>query len=118
MASSKIKVKRRMARYLKRIQVFAAILAVIVLVASEHMVGKGMKRDRNVGGRVKRGPMQNAFILKFVVITARPQKMQSQGNVVSFSRNANANSVRPHSEESIHIIRSIFSYVFVFVFRG
>ncbi|TKY75419.1 hypothetical protein E2542_SST04186 [Spatholobus suberectus] len=99
-----------MARFLKRIHVFAAFLAVTVLLR------KGMNRDRDVGATVKRGPMQDASILQFAVITARPQKMQYQGNVVSFSRNANANSAMTPSE-SIHaiahvLIRSIPSYVF------
>ncbi|KAL5176795.1 Serine/threonine-protein kinase-like protein [Glycine soja] len=63
---------------------------------------KGMNRDQDVGKAVKRGPMQDASILQFAVITARPRKMQSQGNVFSSSRNANANSAMTLSE-SIHI---------------
>ncbi|KHN33730.1 hypothetical protein glysoja_013736 [Glycine soja] len=63
---------------------------------------KGMNRDQDVGATVKRGPMQDVSILQFAVIIARPQKMQSQGNVFSSSRNANANSARNLSE-SIHI---------------
>ncbi|KAG5064998.1 hypothetical protein JHK86_008729 [Glycine max] len=85
-----------MARFLNRIQVFAAFLATIVLLL------KGMNRDQDVGATVKRGPMQDVSILQFAVIIARPQKMQSQGNVFSSSRNANANSARNLSE-SIHI---------------
>ena len=61
-----------------------------------------MNRDQDVGKAVKRGPMQDASILQFAVIIARPQKMQSQGNVFSSSRNANANSEMTLSE-SIHI---------------
>ncbi|CAJ1973056.1 unnamed protein product [Sphenostylis stenocarpa] len=78
-----------MAGFLKRIQLL--------------LVLKGMKVEADVGATVKRGLMQDASILPFAVIIVRSQTMQSQDNVLSFSRNANANTAMNHSE-SICII--------------
>jgi len=60
-----------------------------------------MKEEAIVGAPVKPGPMQDASILRFATAIARPKIMQSQGNVLSSSRNANANSAMMIPSESI-----------------
>jgi len=59
---------------------------------------KGRKTEAVVGGAAKPGLIQDASILPFATTIARPQTTQSQANVLSFSRNANAISAMTPSQ--------------------